>query len=44
MECLTCKGTGQEAHPCPFREELDDDAETKCNCCDDCTEECAMNI
>jgi hypothetical protein len=38
-----CKNPANEAHECPFRTEIDDDY-TECNCCDACTEQCAMDI
>jgi hypothetical protein len=31
-------------HGCPYAEEIGEDFETKCSCCDDCTGECAMDI
>lgn len=34
----------EEAHPCPFAEEINDDSETLCSCCDDCANDCAMDI
>jgi hypothetical protein len=44
-KCQKCEGEGSEEwHPCPFREELDDDHETLCNCCVTCTENCALDI
>ena len=39
-----CGKDGLENHSCPFSEEIHDDSETMCNCCDDCRHECAMDI
>lgn len=33
-----------EPHTCPYAEEINDDHDTMCWCCDDCTYECAMDI
>lgn len=35
---------GRVPHACPYRSEIHDDAESLCNCCEDCTRECAMDI
>ena len=43
--CDTCHWqTAKPEHFCPQRNELDDDDETLCNCCDECKEECAGSI
>lgn len=34
----------KEMHPCPYAQEIFDDDEDVCNCCDNCTYECAMDI
>jgi hypothetical protein len=42
-----CKNPRQPPHPCPYREEFTDggDPESEwCECCDECTGECAMDI
>lgn len=40
----TCS-TEDEAHSCPFAEEIhDDDDPEYCTCCEHCTFECAMDI
>lgn len=31
-------------HICPYRDDVNGDSETLCNCCEDCTHECAMDI
>jgi len=33
-----------ELHPCPFDEEINDNHDARCNCCEECTNECAMDI
>ena len=44
-KCQSCKKKGSDdLHTCPFREEINDDSEILCNCCEDCTDECAMEI
>lgn len=43
--CQRCrKEPATEPHTCPFAEDIHDDSETLCNCCDDCAHECAMDI
>ena len=39
-----CGDTSIEEHTCPFSEEIHGDSETLCNCCDECTYQCAMDI
>ena len=41
-----CEGKNEtaEPHTCPFAEEIGDDSETLCTCCDECAYECAMDI
>ncbi len=39
-----CKGIAAAPHPCPFREDMNNDAETLCECCENCAHECAMDI
>jgi hypothetical protein len=43
MECNSCKNEAQEDHECPFKSLLNNDLEL-CNCCDECTEQCMMDI
>jgi hypothetical protein len=31
-------------HTCPYAEDIRNDSESLCNCCDDCTYECAQDI
>lgn len=43
--CEGCKKQpAEDPHPCPFKEEINDDSETLCNCCKDCQYECRMDI
>ena len=41
-----CKGKGiaEDDHTCPYSEEINNDRESLCNCCDVCAGECAMDI
>jgi len=40
--CKECK-KNTKSHPCPFAQEINND-DTECNCCEDCTDECSMDI
>lgn len=33
-----------DEHPCPYAEDVDDDGEFTCTCCDACTDACAQDI
>lgn len=37
-------GTKRPPHPCPFKQEIHDDRDTLCECCENCTHECAMDV
>jgi hypothetical protein len=37
-------GNASSLHTCPFAEEINNDSESLCNCCNDCTHECAQDI
>jgi len=41
-----CKGKNQaaEPHTCPYKEEINEDHESTCECCDECRTECAYDI
>lgn len=41
-----CQGrnAANEAHTCPYAEEINDDHETLCTCCSECQRECADDI
>ena len=43
--CGAC-GVNQarEPHVCPYQSDINDDDETLCDCCDDCTAECAYDV
>lgn len=39
--CQQCKeNLGEPSHGCPFEEEINDDSEKLCNCCESCEESC----
>jgi hypothetical protein len=42
--CRCGKVGTQGLHPCPYAEEIFDEPEPVCYCCDDCTAECAIDI
>ena len=43
--CPKCKiGTAIEDHTCPYAEDIHDDCESLCDCCENCIHECAMDI
>ena len=43
--CDTCRKNNAEAtHGCPFAEDVHDDYEKQCNCCEDCQQECRDSI
>ena len=43
--CDRCKKRPALAmHTCPYDYDVNNDRETKCNCCDTCTENCAADI
>jgi len=43
--CPTCGvNPAKEDHNCPFKEDINDDYKTKCNCCDSCRHECVQDI
>jgi len=33
-----------EDHTCPFQVEVHDNTESKCDCCDDCSQECSDDV
>lgn len=44
-KCSRCKkNDASDDHTCPCAEEINDDHESLCDCCDDCTHECGMDI
>ena len=43
--CSRChKNPASEPHTCPYAEDINGDSETQCDCCADCTSECADDI
>lgn len=38
-----CPHDATEPHVCPFADEIHDDQETLCTCCEACTHECFMD-
>jgi len=41
----TCDSRVQEHHSCPFAEDVhDSEDENYCNCCAECTHQCAMDV
>ena len=39
-----CGEEGNEPHSCPYAEDVHDDPESLCACCDHCTQQCAVDI
>lgn len=39
-----CSGFAPPLHRCPYEVDINDNPDTLCNCCEDCTQECADNI
>jgi hypothetical protein len=43
--CPSCgKKEKAEPHPCPYRQEICDDSETMCECCEECIQVCADGV
>lgn len=40
----TCETEEHEMHACPYAVEFGDCDDEHCNCCPDCTQQCAMDI
>ena len=44
-KCQQCgRNDANKVHTCPYQEDINGDYRSLCNCCDDCTNECAMDI
>ena len=43
-KCRCGKNEATEPHTCPYAEDINDDYESLCSCCDACVHECAMDI
>lgn len=39
-----CGHEQTEPHTCPYAEDVNNDSETLCTCCDACAQECAYDI
>lgn len=43
--CLKCKiERANKKHTCTYNKEIKNDYKSKCNCCDYCMKDCAMDI
>ncbi|AGO48478.1 hypothetical protein Phi18:1_gp31 [Cellulophaga phage phi18:1] len=44
-KCENCGvNESRDKHTCPFQEDVNNDSDTLCNCCSDCTQDCCMEI
>lgn len=43
-EPCTCTQDDCAPHTCPYREDVCDDHETLCTCCDSCVSQCVQEI
>jgi flavoprotein len=44
-KCQSCKtNDGEEEHQCPYKSDICNDMDYKCNCCNPCKTQCAMDI
>lgn len=41
---LKCTNRAKKKHLCPYKQELFDDQKSKCNCCDDCMNDCVQSV
>lgn len=39
-----CLGPEKEEHMCPFKQDIEGDEESLCNCCDSCRQICVSEI
>ena len=43
LYCQRCESRkGRPLHTCPYQEDINDDKETLCNCCEQCEDMCAV--
>ena len=43
--CEQCNSEpGEQDHTCPYKEEIGDDNESLCNCCEECRYQCCQAI
>jgi len=44
-KCQRCQRvTGEPEHTCPYQEEINDNHEVMCNCCDECRQQRVWDI
>jgi len=43
-QVCTCEDVQHEYHSCPYREEVDGEPNSLCNCCPSCTDDCADSV
>lgn len=44
-KCQRChKEDANPLHKCPFQQDVHNDEEFQCNCCEECTYQCALDI
>jgi len=43
-KCKCSVNDAQPDHTCPYRQDINDDNKTLCNCCDSCQQNCADDI
>lgn len=39
-----CGIVGEDEHTCPYLMDIEGDFDYKCNCCNECQDNCAMDI
>jgi hypothetical protein len=39
-----CGNEQDDEHTCPFAEDVGNDSESLCRCCEECTYQCAMDV
>lgn len=39
-----CKNSPENPHSCPYQEDINNDHEFECTCCEDCEAECLADI
>lgn len=39
-----CAHKAANPHPCPYQSDVNNNDEFQCECCEECTEECAADI
>lgn len=44
-KCGRCeKNQSRELHTCPYQIEINDNDKFECDCCEDCTSDCALEV